>query len=496
MPARSVRVPFSPEIVLIILCFIGLFCVHGQRMHELLWVDEIHTRANLSFGWIQLIQDRYREGHSPLYFALIKLWALLVSAIKGVAPSELSAGMVRMPSMMAVGVAGGLLAAAAWRSWAPACGLLFVPLWVFSPMVGRQFVEARPWPLLLLALSVGIWSSSRLWSESGSARRADEETRNAYLLWILSTAAPVLAAVTVPVGILAVLTSEVTAITLLGQSKDALFAKRWKRRTAFVLVSVAVVSAVMAPAIRHKATDYWVDKVRPFSFEAIQDVVSGVVLPNTSSTGMILLLLMTFGFYFRRNDFIGRASGGLAIVFPLVLIGISTVKSLLISRYFLPVIPGLFLLAVGMVSNRFNLRTLLCVASVPLVTLALWEAPSLSRGQTRQAEQQLAVLKRIQVDEIEGVATHQHLAEILDHYIPRRFGIQANVSYAREPLKVDELPDDDILWVFGHKRGAARRLVEGLNVVCYFGLKSGEIYVVARSAVKAPFDKAACDEQP
>ena len=312
----------------------------------------------------------------------------------------------------------------------------------------------------------------------------------------MSIASPIFAAATLPVGIPAVLATELTALTLLAKSTNEAFVKRWKQRTVLVLASVAVVSAAIAPAIRHKATDYWADKSNPFSFEAIQDVIAAVVLQKTNWVGVVPVLLVALGLYFRRNDFLGRASLGLAIVFPLLIIGVSVFKSVLVSRYFLPVLPGTYLLAAGAADKRINVRTLLATIAVLLVAFAFFKAPSRSRLQTKQAEQQLSVLQRLEVDEIVGVATHPYLDAILEHYIPRRLGIPANVGYVRHPLKEDELPDGKVLWVFGHKKqGPGDHVVEGLNPLCHFRLKSSQIYVVARKHIEAPFDMNECAQQ-
>ena len=158
---RIFRIVCSPESLLVSLCFAGLLIFHGHRVNELLWTNEIITRRNLSLSWIELVQDRYWEGHSPLYFALMKLWALAVAGIKGVAPNELSAAALQLPSLAAIGVAGGLLcrqcmACLGAHMWGPARAalgpksndrLLFrrsAAVGLSAPRLGHRSLERSP----------------------------------------------------------------------------------------------------------------------------------------------------------------------------------------------------------------------------------------------------------------------------------------------------------------------------------------------------------------
>lgn len=489
------RISFCPELALVPACFLGLLVVQGHRADELLWTDELITLRNMSAGWIELVRDRYWAGHSPLYFALMKLWSLLLSGMSGVRPNDLSEWAVRLPSMIAMGMAGGFFAAAAWRAWAPICGLFFVPLWVLSPMVGRYFVEARPFSLLLLALSLGVWSSARLWSASDMDRAKKDSSMP--ILWILSITSPIFAAATIPVGIPAVVASELTAATLLQRSENPVFARRWRRRTILVIASVFVVLAALFPAIRHKSVDYWAEKVNPLSFESALQILNDVLTRKTHWISLILCFLAAVGLYTRRNDFLGRTSAGLALVFPLFMIALSSIKSLLVSRYFFPIIPGFFLLAVGSISERFNIKALSVISALLLVAFMLPTARPLQRVQVKQAQQQLAALKGLRIDSIEGGVTHPHLKTILEHYIPRSLHVPVRLRIIDKPLKTQDLPTDRIFWLFDHRKNRqASRWIGDVKLICHFSLKSSEIYVAARRIIESPFDVDECDGKP
>ena len=315
---------------------------------------------------MEIVTNRYWQGHSPLYFVLLKLWLLLTSGLSGIhQPSEF---LVRLPSMLTAGIAGGFFASAAWRAWGPPAGLFFVPLWVLNAIVGYYAVEARPFGLLLLALSLAVWSGTRLWIAFNS-EKSNEDTHAA--LWIISILSPIIAAATIPVGIIAVIAIEISAASLLWSYVPESFARRWKLRTMLVFVSVFIVLLLFVPGILFKSTSYWTNDIMPFSVDSIKSLLSIVALQNgrwlaNNSTQVkyayaFLMALSTVGLFLRWNDFLGRMSAGLALVFPVLMIACSAFTSLLVPRYFLPMVPGLILLAVGVTGKRFSgFRSVLC----------------------------------------------------------------------------------------------------------------------------------------
>ena len=108
------------------------------------------------------------------------------------------------------------------------------------------------------------------------------------------------------------------------------FARRWKLRTMLVLVSVLIVLLVFVPGILFKSTSYWTDEIMPFSVDSVGSLLSVVALQNgrwlaNNSTQVkyayaLLMTLSMAGLFLRWNDFLGRVSAGLALVFPALMI--------------------------------------------------------------------------------------------------------------------------------------------------------------------------------
>ena len=169
---RLVLWPFercAPELLLSAASLGGLLLVTGARAwSEPFWLDEVTTARLVDRGFWDIVIDRYAVAHSPLYFVLMKLWILLVSGPSGLHyPNEF---WLRVPSLLAVGISGGLLAAAAWRSWGALPGLLLVPLWSLHSISGYFAVEARPYGLLYLMIALSIWANTRLRLEEKSIK--------------------------------------------------------------------------------------------------------------------------------------------------------------------------------------------------------------------------------------------------------------------------------------------------------------------------------------
>ena len=52
--------------------------------------------------------------------------------------------LLRAPSLVFMGLAGGFLATAAWRAWGVTAGVLLLAMWLINPFIARYSIEARP----------------------------------------------------------------------------------------------------------------------------------------------------------------------------------------------------------------------------------------------------------------------------------------------------------------------------------------------------------------
>ena len=118
----------------------------------------------------------------------------------------------------------------------------------------------------MLLLVITIWSATRLWLAQSQA-----PVRG---LMAISTAAPILAAATIPVGALAVLAMELAAYTAWATGPS----RFWRRRSLLVVTATVVIIAVFLPAILHKAEDYWAEITSPLSLRALWKVAGLVYL--------------------------------------------------------------------------------------------------------------------------------------------------------------------------------------------------------------------------
>ncbi len=156
---RLVLWPFercAPELLLSAASLGGLLLVTGARAWSgPFWLDEVTTARLVDRGFWDIVIDRYAVAHSPLYFVLMKLWILLVSGPSGLHyPNEF---WLRVPSLLAVGISGGLLAAAAWRKLGCIACFLLVSLWSlrYEPATPAVFHSHVTGLLLLAVASVG-----------------------------------------------------------------------------------------------------------------------------------------------------------------------------------------------------------------------------------------------------------------------------------------------------------------------------------------------------
>lgn len=482
------KLRLHPEVLLGLASTLGIILVHGTRVREFFWTDEVITARAAYLGWIELIFQRYWAGHSPLYYLILKLYALVLEAIGLTSPTEV---LIRVPSVIATGLAGGYFASAAWRAWTPAAGVFFVPLWVINPIVGYYAVEARPFCLLLLALSLTVWSATRLHITGANSNPRDKN------IWLVSIISPITAAASIPVGIIAVLAVEISALSALPPGAST-FKRSWKKRTLLVISTVALIAVLFSPAIFAKADDYWTNEFVPFSLGSIGTVLGVIALQHgpwlTHSSTIIAVTfggLLVLGFFglLNKHDALGRMAAGLAIIFPAIMIVLSSITSLLVPRYFLPAIPGLNLLVVGffeksVLSWRSISVALLIVVASALVVI---DGPYRARVFSAEIQQQIALLQELRLEELEGGTAYPHMMPALDYYIQKKMHFAPVLKYLEQRLAPEDIRKGHLYWVFDRKNGKGKALIGGLQIICHLALKNSDIYVVAANEVRPSF---------
>jgi len=471
-------------------CCATLLLDGGRARTELLWGDEIVSVRAIQQDFEGLIQHRYWQGHSPLYFIFLKLWVLVTSGVDGLArPGEY---LLRLPSLILMGLAGGLLAATAWRAWGVAAGMLLLALWLGNNLVERYAVEARPYAMLLFFLAAAMWSSTRLWL-------ANEDDRS-IAMGAVAVCSRILAAATIPVGVIAVLAMEACSFRIRGANAYNRF---WRYRSFAVLAAMIVIVAVYAPAIAAKSDGYWVETHAPLSWKSLGSVVHRIFLngasrldtwPFASLGGAVMAGMAVYGLSINRHELPARLAAGLAFVGTAILIVMSAFNSLMLPRYFITAVPGVLLLAVSAASGktgRGNRMAVLALACSAVLMLA-GDRNRLNRPNTFQNH--LTLITSLQPGEITGSATDYNLLSSLKFYLPARTGYRVNARYRKQPMSVDDLPEDSKLhWLFSTLGPEAERtMVAGVPVLCRYSLQDGAVFVIGSSRAALPASMRDC----
>ncbi|MEM1429165.1 MAG: hypothetical protein AAGG09_06890 [Pseudomonadota bacterium] len=369
-----------------------------------LWLDEIYTQFAASRDWLGLVDDRVSRGHSPFYFAILKL--------TGIDPANVTA--VRGLSAVFDAGAAGVLAAGTLRYFGARAALFVAVLYVLSPLHIHWAQNARPYGLLMLFTAMGLIGAIGLLDTVGKDRPdGDPALRWPRLLFTIGWSG---AALTMTGGILAYL----VVLCLpwwpgLRRShlSDPSFRRRWVRAqkipswTAFV--TFVLVSRLH---VADRIGNYWLETRRPFGPEALglllQEVGAGDVEQAVDAfpalwpdVALLLSAATVFAVLLAAIRAVTRPAlrpatfALLALGFGLlaVMLFMSLNTSLLTGRYFTPAWLAL-LVAAGV-----GLATLRPVASVGLgaalvavmIPLALGAAHS-EVGRRSAQPQQIAAL--------------------------------------------------------------------------------------------------------
>jgi len=486
---------YGLELALCAACCCATLLLDGGRARtELLWGDEIVSVYAIQQSPGGLVEHRYWQGHSPLYFLLLKLWIFVSSGMDGLArPSEF---LLRLPSLICMGLAGGLLAAAAWRAWGIAAGIVLLVLWLGNNLVERYAVEARPYALLLFFLAAAVWSSIRLWL----AAENDRST----VIGVIAVCSRILAAATIPVGVIAVLAMEACSFHIRGASSYNRF---WRHRSLVVLAATITILAIYMPAIASKSANYWVESFAPLSWQSLGRVAQSIFMDRTGAgdlqsmgvpAGLVMAAVAVYGLIINRHEFPVRLAAGLAIALPASLVLMSVFNSLMLSRYFIAAVPGVLLLAASAVSRTSGRRNKVAarVAALALACSAVWMLVE-DRNQVKRQDtypSHLDLITSLQPEEITGNANSWGIWMVLGYYLPVRTGQPVNVQLRREPLALTDLPEGNKLHWFFSTRGAEaeRDMVGDLPVLCRYALPGGNILVLGRSRAALPASMQDC----
>ncbi|MEM6740221.1 MAG: hypothetical protein AAF646_08900 [Pseudomonadota bacterium] len=339
-----------------------------------LWLDEIYTQFAASRDWLGLIDDRVSRGHSPFYFALLKL--------SGIDPADIAA--LRALSAVFDAGAAGILAAGVLRYFGARAALMVAVLYVLAPLQIHWAQNARPYGLLMFFTALGLTGAIGLVAAIGQDDAA--RGRGPDMLFAVGWSG---ACFTLTGGILAYLV--VLSVPWWpglrnGALADPGFRRRWVRAQRLPSV-VAFLTYMLVSRIHvfDRIGDYWLEDRRPFGLESLtllgEEIAAGAVgqsrLTLMESAGLPLAMLTLVAVLCAATFSVTRpalwpkslplAALGLGLLCLMLAMSLNT--SLLTGRYFTPAWLGLLTAAgIGIATLRPALQV---AVAAPLVALML-----------------------------------------------------------------------------------------------------------------------------
>jgi hypothetical protein len=450
---------WKSEITLVLSCLI-LSCFLGSIVasRDLFWGDEVITAHVISMDWWELIKDRFGNAHSPVYFLIVKLWMILFTG-GSVQPlrDEL---LLRLPSIIAMSMAGGFMVSLAWRMAGalPAFGMTV--LWLGSPMIAHYTVEARPYAFLVFLLAAALWANSILIMSDSKSRLASDRP----WLWRMSSIASVGAVLVMPLGVLVVVVLELTMLRCHRYRYDQVFRATWRKRCLVVYPMLVIMIGIMAIPIEQKINHYWTEKMIPFSMGIILERLREIYLPltygpnsslisyYTNGLGSILVVFLAFRTVWRspRSEPVLMLCA-LAFLLPLLLVVLSAKTSLLVSRYFLPAVPAFLLLAA--MSMTFRYRSIVLSIIGALVVMTFIGEAFICRIEPRKLDVKplLAFFNSHSVARVVGGSHIWSVQRELDFYLAHRGG--GKISLIQNNFTINHAAGDErLFWFFGKQQ--------------------------------------------
>ncbi len=298
-----------------------------------LWGDELATwgMAGVSWGDLWAVVQNFDAAIGP-YYALMHL----VTGPFG--DSEL---VLRLPSMLAMAGAAGLVGALGTRLASPRVGLTAGLIFAVLPSTSRYAHEARPYAIALFAAVLATWLLVRAIDRPGAAR------------WVPYAGAVALLGLGQFVGLL--LLAGHALVVLLMRPRAG-----WAWLVAAVVGSLPVLPVVYLARSQQTQVS-WIPAA---TLDRVADLPAG--LTGDALLGGVVLALALVGMSLRRPAVVYTAW---AFVPVLGLYLVSQVTPLWLPRYLLFVLPAFALLAATALSRAPVLRGLAVVVVVALVAV-------------------------------------------------------------------------------------------------------------------------------
>lgn len=342
--------------------------------HQPLWLDEALTLQRIHLDLHGLIADSFANRHMPTYFLLLRL----LSACFGSGDVWL-----RLPSALFGAMSAGMTYVIASRIGSRGAGIVAGLLMALSPLQVQYGQEARSYSLVILLIMLALWGLLRLARHPLRAavdlRRAGAERIGwgAYVagtigaLDVLGDAVPWLIASNLS---LCLIWRSLGATT---QARSA-FARNWMfGAVAIVTCTVPLYAGIFAASDGHMLQKF--DWIPPLSWQHVWVVAGSVYLMRMLAVvkfdlmhtavpllGLIVALAGCTGMVRMHKRLEGRVLLLSVWVLPLLVLGVSLFKSMLLPRYVLWSAAPFFVLA-GLGAEVLPRRALSMAATLLLL---------------------------------------------------------------------------------------------------------------------------------
>jgi mannosyltransferase len=327
--------------------FLGLLVRLFRIDHQPFWLDEALTSQRIHLGLNELIADSFTNRHMPTYF-------LLLQFINQFAHS--GDAWLRVPSALFGAMSAGVVFAIAYRMGGRAAGMIAGLLMALSPLQVQYGQEARSYTLVTLLITIALWGLVRLAQNPVRAsldiRHADAERwgwatyvfGSVGALDVLGDAAPWLIASNL--SLLLIWRSLCVAPAPSPDLRRA-FQRNWLLSIVTIIACcVPFYLAIIAASGGHMMQNFnWIPEL---SLQHLWVVAGSVYLMRMTAVvkfdllhtavpvlGFLVALAGCVGLFRMRRRLEGRVLLLGVIVLPLLILGISLFKSMLLPRYVL-----------------------------------------------------------------------------------------------------------------------------------------------------------------
>jgi len=409
------------------------------------WGDEVITIHSIALPPGELLVERLRQMHSPVYFWLLQLLGLDGGSLF----------LLRLPSALADSLGAGLTALVAWRLGGWRAGIALGLLYAAMPVLLEEAQDARPYAGFFGCLGLLLWSATRLVDRPRlaaaafghvGARRAARRLR---WTWVACAGAATGLVALLPLGLFAL-----AAVDLAVLWKSPRLRRPWLVQRAITLLLLAPLLYGFAVHVGRFAGDYWYvggwnALLRTLAISAgagVEFDPDRCLGPagNLVLRGLFLVLVLLGLLWARRRP--SRAIVlGLAVGAPLLLVAASQHTPLYAVRYFALATPALTLLAaLGLAGLVQHLRLPgLALAAATVALLVLQSLDAMHQLGKPRIDLAVARLSAAGIERLVVHAENRYQPTAILYHLPQGQRLSPWAAYLA-------VRDGRLLWIFDY----------------------------------------------